>query len=52
MEKNSINPYLLNLIFEFFAPLRSISCVHFFCNVHATIINLAYFNPRNLQLAD
>ena len=32
--------------------LRSISCVYFFCNVHDTIINLAYFNPHNLQLAE
>ena len=27
------------------------SYVYFFCNVHVTIVNLAYFNPHNLQLA-
>ena len=32
--------------------LRYISCVYFFCNVHATIMNLAYFDPHSLQLAD
>ena len=32
--------------------LRSISCVYFFRNVHAISINLAYFNPHKLQLAE
>ena len=27
------------------------SYVYFFCNVHVTIVNLAYFNPHNRQLA-
>ena len=48
--KNNINPYLLNLIFEFVGPL------HFLCllllKLQAVIINSAYFNPDNLQLAD
>ena len=33
------------------SSLRSTWCVYFFCNVHAAIINLAYFNPNNAQLA-
>ena len=33
------------------SSLRSTSCVYLFCNVHATIIDLADFNPYNLQLA-
>ena len=33
------------------SSLRSTSCVYFFCNVHATIMNLAYFNPHNPELA-
>ena len=34
------------------SSLSSISFVSFFSNVHTAIINLAYFNPRNLELAD
>ena len=30
---------------------RCTSCVYFFGNVDATIMNLTYFNPHNLQLA-
>ena len=32
------------------SSLHSISCVYLFCNVHATTMNLAYFNPHNPQL--
>ena len=32
------------------SSLHSTSCVYFLCNMHATIMNLAYFNPHNLQL--
>ena len=34
------------------SSLSLISCVYFFCNVRATIMNLTYFNSHNLQLAD
>ena len=34
------------------SSLGLISCVYFFCNVRATIMNLTYFNSHNLQLAD
>ena len=34
------------------ASLRSTSCIYFFFNVDVTIMNLAYFNPKNLQLAN
>ena len=34
------------------SSLSLISCVYFFCNVRATIMNLSYFNSHNLQLAD
>ena len=34
------------------SSLRYNSCVYSFCNVHAIIMNLAYFNPHNPQLAD
>ena len=30
--------------------LRSISWIYFFWNVHATMMNLAYFDPLNSQL--
>ena len=42
--KDSIKPYLLNLI-------SNSSCVKFFCNKHATNMNLTYLFPLNLLLA-
>ena len=33
------------------SSLFSTSCVYFFFNVHTAIMNLAYFNPHNPQLA-
>ena len=48
--KDSINTYLLNLIFKFFAPLHFV-CWLVICNVHAIIMDLANVNPHNVQLA-
>ena len=33
------------------SSLHSTSCAYVSYNVRATIMNLAYFNPQNLQLA-
>ena len=46
--KDSTNTYLTWFLS---ASLPSTSCAYFFCNVYVTIMNLAYFNPRNLQFA-
>ena len=49
MEKIEVIPIYLTWFSS--SSLLSTSCVYFFCNVHANIMNLAYFNPLNLQLA-
>ena len=50
MEKIAL--ILIYLIWFSSSLLCSISLGYLFCNVHATIINLAYLNPHNLQLED
>ena len=45
--KDSFNPYLINLILEFFAPLHLV-CLLLRCA--CIIMNLAYFNQQNSQL--
>ena len=44
---------LILIYFTWFSNslLCSTSSVYFFCNVHATIMTVAHFNPHNLQLA-
>ena len=56
LKKNHLEMTKIALIFIYLTYfwsflLRSASCVYIFFNVHATIINLAYFNPHNPQLA-
>ena len=50
MEKRAL--ILIYLTWFSSSSLSSISFVSFFSNVHTAIINLAYFNPRNIELAD
>ena len=50
MEKKAL--ILIYLTWFSSSSPRPISCVYLYCNVHAAIINLTYFNPHSLQLAN
>ena len=52
LEMEKIALILVYLTWFSNSSLCLISCVYFFCNVRATIMNLTYFNSHNLQLAD
>ena len=45
IEKMALILIYLNLFLS--SLLHSTSYIYFFCNVHASIMNLAYFNPHN-----
>ena len=51
-EKEKIALTFIYLTWFSSSSLPANSCVYFFCNVHATIRNLAYFDPHNPQLTD
>ena len=52
LSKNCCFSLRSNLTWFLSSSLHSISCVYFFCTVHTTIMNLAYFNPHSPQLAE
>ena len=51
LEMGKIALILIYLTWFWSSLLHSTSCVYFFCNVDATIMNLVYLNPHNPQLA-